>query len=326
LLGGRPRHEFPPEVGGDAAPAQELCHAAVDGCRVMETFLYISCPRQTMRTRLPTAVVCTSLLLAAPLSAKADDLNTDLMKATFKLANDKSTATAFLLSRPVPGNSEKPQFILVTAAHVFEQMAGNEATLILRRQESEGVYKKVPVNVTVRRGGKPLWTKHPSADVAVLVIVPPSGTEIPSLPVDLLATDDTLKKYALHPGDMLRCLGYPHRVEANGAGFPILRSGPVATFPLTPTEVNKTFLLSVNTFEGDSGGPVYLAEASRAVEGRRQPEEVRLIVGLVTGMQFLDEEAKMIYGTMRVRHRLGLAIVVHATFIRETIKRMPRNS
>ena len=28
---------------------------------------------------------------------------------------------------------------------------------------------------------------------------------------------------------------------------------------------------------------------------------------------------KMIYGTSKVRHRLGLAIVIHASFIKETI-------
>ncbi len=32
---------------------------------------------------------------------------------------------------------------------------------------------------------------------------------------------------------------------------------------------------------------------------------------------------KMIYGTTKVRHRLGLAIVIHASFIRETMERLP---
>jgi hypothetical protein len=140
--------------------------------------------------------------------------------------------------------------------------------------------------------------------------------------VDLLATDETLKKFEIHPGDTLACLGYPHRVEANEAGFPILRNGPIASFPLLPTRANKTFLLSTNTFEGDSGGPVYLAGPRRSSPGKDKPKEVRLILGLVTGQYFLDEEMKMIYGTTKIRHRLGLAIVVHAVFIKETLDRL----
>ena len=53
-------------------------------------------------------------------------------------------------------------------------------------------------------------------------------------------------------------------------------------------------------------------------------EEVRQIVGLVKGQLFLDEEAKMIYETTKIRHRMGLAQVVPALFIRETIEGLPR--
>jgi hypothetical protein len=141
--------------------------------------------------------------------------------------------------------------------------------------------------------------------------------------MDLLATDRDLQKYRVHAGDVLACLGYPHRVEANEAGFPILRSGTVASFPLLPSRVTRTFLLSANVFEGDSGGPVFLADPKRLLPGKEKSEEVRLIVGLVTGQHFLDEEMKMVYGTTKIRHRLGLAIVVHAAFIREVIERLP---
>jgi hypothetical protein len=44
--------------------------------------------------------------------------------------------------------------------------------------------------------------------------------------------------------------------------------------------------------------------------GDGKSAEIRLIRGLVTGQHFLDEDMKMIYGTTKVHHRLGLAIVV----------------
>jgi hypothetical protein len=263
------------------------------------------------------------LLLAGPLPADQEDLNTQLMRATVKISHEKAGGTGFLLCRPDPQAPQRSQFVLVTAAHVFETIPGDQATLFFRKKESEGVYQKVPMKVAIRKDGKPRWTKHNSEDVAVLVVVPPEDADLPKLPPALLATDEALREYGVHPGDTLCCLGYPHRVEANGAGFPVLRTGPIASFPLIPAKVNKTFLLSANTFEGDSGGPVYLADPRRSLPGKDKPGEVRLILGLVTGQHFLDEEMRMLYGATKVRHRLGLAIVVQASFIREALDRLP---
>jgi hypothetical protein len=264
------------------------------------------------------------LLLALTLPARAEDLSTELMKATFKLINEKSTATGFVLSRPSEQDPDKTQFVLVTAAHVLETMTGDEGTIVYRQREAAGVYRRLPVKIPIRNAGKPLWVKHPAADIAALALLPPPQCAIPRLPLELLATDETLLKYAVHPGDLVRCLGYPHRMEANEAGFSILRSGPLASYPLVPTKQYRTFLVSTNTFEGDSGGPVYLDEPQRLLTGQRQPEPVRLIVGLVIGQHFLDEEARLVYGTTKTRHRLGLAIVVPAAFVRETIERVPQ--
>jgi hypothetical protein len=269
---------------------------------------------------LGTALACaTLLLLASPLRADEEDLSTELMRATVKIGHEQSTATGFFLCRPDPREPLRSQFVLVTAAHVFERIPGDEATLFFRARESEGVYKKAPAKLVIRAGGKPRWTKHPSEDVAVLVVAPPAGTDLPKLSPDLLATDEALRKYRVHPGDRLCCLGYPHRVEANAAGFAVLRAGPVASFPLVPAKANKTFLLNTDTFEGDSGGPVYLDDPERRLPGKEKPEQVRLILGLVTGQLFLDEEMKMIYETSKVRHRLGLAIVIQASFVREVL-------
>jgi hypothetical protein len=62
---------------------------------------------------------------------------------------------------------------------------------------------------------------------------------------------------------------------------------------------------------------VYLTRPKQTDVGT---DEVKLLVGLVAAQRFLDEELKMIYGTTTLRHRLGLAIVVHASFIKETIE------
>ncbi|MCX7422301.1 MAG: serine protease [Planctomycetia bacterium] len=249
------------------------------------------------------------LLLVSPAIAEDEDLNTQLMRATVKISHDKSTATGFVLS------NEKG-YILVTAAHVFDNTPGDETTIVFRSQQAEGEYTKEPTKLVIRKEGKPIWQKHPTEDVAAIGITPPQNADIPQLSTELLTTDEQLRTHKVHPGEKVVSIGFPHRVEGSKAGFPLLRDGTIASFPLLPTIKTKTFYLSANTFEGDSGGPVYLSRPNRLEPDK---EETRLIVGLVSAQQFLDEEAKMIYGTSKIRHRLGFAVVVHASLIRETI-------
>ncbi|MGC8642947.1 MAG: hypothetical protein ACP5XB_24075 [Isosphaeraceae bacterium] len=261
------------------------------------------------------------------LRARAEDLDTQFMHATVKLSDPDASGTAFVLSRVSPKDPKANQFFLVTAEHILSRTKGEEVTLIFHRKKADGGYEKAPIKLRVRQGGKVLWAKHPALDVAILPITPPGDVPLSAISVDLLASDADLRKFEIHPGDMVRCIGYPHpnQFEPGVAGFGVLRAGCIAGFPILPTHATKTLLLDMNCFEGDSGAPVYLVDDHRLLEGKTEPGRARLIVGMMIGQHFIDEEYKMIYQTGRFRHRMGFAIVVHASAIKETIDLLTAN-
>lgn len=272
-----------------------------------------------MRYRLP---LCLLALVFAPSPRVAgdDNLSTQLIHATFKIAGGETRGTAFVLSRiKAPG---QPQSVLVTTAHSFEQMKTDSIRLTVRKPAANESFEKQEVEIPIRREGKPLWTKHPEQDVAALDVGLPAEIVPTSLPVSLLASDESLKQYDVQPGDLLRCVGFPHaaQFEANAAGFPVVRIGCLASFPILPTRQTKTFLADINAFEGDSGAAVYLDDPRRMAGGDPQAGPARLILGMVVGQILIDEKFANIYQSGQFRHRMALAVVVHASAIRETIE------
>ncbi len=247
----------------------------------------------------------------------AESFHTEMVLNTFKITNSKTNGSVFILTRPAPNDAAKVQTILVTAKHVFKNMDTDTATLILRKKTADGLYEKAPLKIDVRRDGKTLWTAHPTEDVAVMVVTLPAEVERPDLSIELLATDEMLRTQDIHPGTVLFCAGYPHAgaFDPGEGGFPVVRTGCVASFPLLPTSKTKTFLADFNTFEGDSGGAIFVVGSDE--------KKTRLIVGLVHGQHFIDEKYKNSYQSGEVKHRLGLGIIVHASAIRAAIELLP---
>ena len=104
-------------------------------------------------------------------------------------------------------------------------------------------------------------------------------------------------------------LGFPRGLAANSAGFPILRAGRVASYPIAPAKIFPTFLLDFSVFPGNSGGPVFMSGPARhAMDANGQGgQDVEFIAGLLTQQVELNSE------------RLDIGIVTNARFIRETI-------
>ena len=251
------------------------------------------------------------------------EINTFLMRSTFKIIGENSIGTVFILGKPCKENPDKAYYVLITATHVLANMKGDKATLFLRKKIND-LYEKLPWEISIRKEGKNLWINHPEVDVSAMYVALPMDIDIALLPIGILADDETFNKFEIHPGDELLCLGYPFSAEANKAGFPILRSGKIASFPIVPAKETKSFLFDFEVFKGNSGGPVYFVQSTaRVYGGATHIGTIQFIAGLVSEEHVVTEEITSLYEKQSKVYPLALAKVIHASFIKETIEMLP---
>ena len=91
--------------------------------------------------------------------------------------------------------------------------------------------------------------------------------------VDLLASDEDLERLrAFIRATRFAASAFPTPTSSSRARRASASSGPgcIAGFPIRPTRKTKILLLDLNTFEGDSGAPVYLVDDHRLVASKTQ--------------------------------------------------------
>ncbi len=226
--------------------------------------------------------------------------NSVMVESTYEILDTtphRASGTAFILAVPTKSETKvldpkssatamdgKP--VLITAAHVLRAMLGDFAIIDMRSKEGDA-WTEVKIPLHIRQHGHPLWVEHPAADVAVMWINDRRVEEHliePLVPTSWLATDQWLEHYQIHPGDEVTCLGYPEAITSQ-FGFPILRMGRIASFPILPTLTSRPLYIDFPVYGGNSGGPAYIVPG-----GTRgnvvSTEHVPKIIGLVTMKQF----------------------------------------
>ena len=252
------------------------------------------------------------------------EINSAMMRDTYKIAGEGSLGSCFIVGKPFKKVPNQARYVLVTAAHVLEQMKGNKAIIYLRKKKDDSSFVKTPWEIQIRQDGKELWTKNKDGiDIAVMYVLLPKDIDIQLLPTTMFADDKILTDFEIHPGDELCCLGFPFGAEANESGFPILRSGRIASFPLVPTQKNESFLLDFEVFKGNSGGPVYFTESNRNYGGGTHIGKIQFLAGLVSKESNVTETVNSIYETKEQVYPLKLAVIIHASHILETINQLP---
>jgi hypothetical protein len=258
-----------------------------------------------MRPVALAAAVCLCLSAGAAGRARAD-VAIDSLRATVRLHGGSRSSTAFAVAVPDDGGGS-PRIVLVTAAHSFETIAAATCTAAFRARGGDGFVRR-DVQLTIRDGDRPRWARHPTADVAMIPVVPPADTDLEPFPLERLADGPAFDRGEVHVGQRAWIACYPAKTEANPTGWAVLRQGAIASHPLAPVAKVPTFFVDYAHFGGDSGAAV-------VVEREGRP----LVSGVVVSMQRQTDTITSPFEDRKIHTPLGLAIVVPADRVVETI-------
>jgi hypothetical protein len=164
--------------------------------------------------------------------------------------------------------------------------------------------------VRTRDGDKVLWAKHPELDVAALRVDVPKGVDLAPFPFDRVADESWAKRKKVRAGQDVFVPCFPVRLEANPAGWPLLRKGSIASHPLTPAAGAKTILVDYAHFEGDSGAPLVA-----------YPDGEPLVVGLVFALMRHTNTVTSPFEERKSHFPLDLAVAVQSPFVRDVIEK-----
>jgi hypothetical protein len=246
------------------------------------------------------------LLASLGLRLAAEGTMVEMLQSTCRITHEGRSGTGFFVQR-------EKQVFLVTAAHVFEESRGPECRLILREKAAGPAGERRELPVPVRKEGKPLWKRHAKEDVAAIPVELPPEIDAVPLPFDRVLRPTTTEASRVHVGQDVYLPGYPAQLEANPAGWPVLRRGMIASHPLSPVPAVPTMIVDIQSFGGDSGAPLFAV-----VQGSPH------LAGMVVGMHRQTDRSVSPFEERTVHTPLGLAIAVQAAVVIRTLEQFEK--
>ena len=231
-------------------------------------------------------------------------------------------ATGFLYGQATEKTDENGSVLyrlaLVTNRHVCEKSTDLQVRFNRPVGAGASVYE-IPFK-------EDLWTVHPEADVAVIIMdaekLHADGIEFNFFTYDLHTVSlEQARDFQISEGDGVFVLGFPLGLAGEERNYGIVKQGILARVQDWLREDSKEFLIDASIFPGNSGGPVLTKPEAIAIQGTKFNNKCRLI-GMVS-MYLAYQEIAVSEQTGRRRmifeENSGLGVVVPVDQIRETI-------
>ena len=260
-----------------------------------------------IRSRVILLIICLAVGLLSPHASCASIPTEDMLRATVRVFNGALSGTAFIIAVGDKTDVGR-RYLLITAAHLFEGIDASKCTIVYRAPSKDNGLIRKETELVIREGKKPLWVKHVEADIAVIAVTLPDGIDIKPFEYSQIADAKLAEDHKIQVGQEVFIPCFPAQVEANPAGWPILRKGSIASYPLTPLASAKTIFVDYAHFGGDSGAPVVALI-----------DQIPVVVGLVIAMKRLTDKTVTTFEERTVHTSLGLAIAVQSPYIRQTV-------
>ena len=271
----------------------------------------------SIASMVPTFHATGALVLAATLAftanaAAAEPLE-DAIRGTVRMTEGSASATAFIVDMGEGAEKER-RFAIVTGAHVFQDLDAETCTLHFRVPDEEHGFARLGVGLKIRKDDEPLWVRHPTADVAAMYVELPENADVVPFGIEQIASEDSFDSKKIRVGQEVYVPCFPAKVESNDAGFPILRQGSIASYPLNRPTVGDSILIDYSHFGGDSGAPVTAIIDDRLVV-------VAVATAMIRQMNKIESEFEQ-----RTTHTpLGLATAVRSVLVLETLEKLKKS-
>ncbi len=259
-----------------------------------------------MTVRLHAVVVFTFMMLAALTSGASAGDALDAMRASFRISDGRTSGTCFVVRG-------KEGAMLVTAAHVMNDMKRDVCKLVLRKKKEDGQYERLETPIRVRMDGRPLWRQHATADLAVMKFAFPAGIDIQPFELEQISSQEQIKAERVSLGDICFIPCFPAKIEADTVGWPVLRRGSVASYPPSSNATASTFLINYSNFGGDSGAVVVTRPAGSDKNAKQS------VIGIVVGHHRITDRTVTAFEERQTHHPINLAICVHAHLLHELL-------
>jgi len=226
-----------------------------------------------------------------------------MMSATCFFGTMNYCGTGFLIEHADPRFPGAKGLMMVTTAHILEQ-AGKEPLFVAVRMSKGKEFQPIALlRLETEQSGRLRYTRHPKQDVAAFMVEVPkevagSIAQFAPAPQAAIANPDPVVA-----GREVGFLGFPEVFPGTPGGYPILRSGKIASNVTGELRREETFVVNADVYAGDSGAPVFGLDS----QGKLRLE------GLVTDRVGATPEAFSHF-----------AVAADASAIRETIGLLDR--